>query len=59
MPFVGPKRQAARRNAVDAAKAAGVKQIVYTSLVNADDETNPSLLLYSYTPIIYKSDIIA
>ena len=43
MPFVGPKRQAAHRNAVDAAKAAGVKQIVYTSLVNADDETNPSV----------------
>ena len=29
MPFVGPKRQAAHRNAVDAAKAAGVKQIVH------------------------------
>lgn len=43
MPFVGPKRQAAHRNAVDAAKAASVKQIVYTSLVNADDETNPSV----------------
>lgn len=43
MPFVGPKRQAAHRNAVDAAKEAGVKQIVYTSLVNADDETNPSV----------------
>ena len=43
MPFVGVKRQAAHRNAVDAAKAAGVKQIIYTSLVNADDETNPSV----------------
>ncbi len=43
MPFVGPKRQAAHRNAVDGAKAAGVKQIVYTSLVNADDPTNPSV----------------
>ena len=43
MPFVGPKRQAAHRNAVDAAKKAGVKQIIYTSLVNADDETNPSV----------------
>ena len=43
MPFVGAKRQAAHRNAVDAAKAAGVKQIIYTSLVNADDETNPSV----------------
>lgn len=43
MPFVGAKRQAAHRNAVDAAKAAGVKQIVYTSLVNAADPTNPSV----------------
>ncbi len=43
MPFVGAKRQAAHKNAVDAAKAAGVKQIVYTSLVNADDPTNPSV----------------
>ncbi len=43
MPFVGAKRQNAHRNAVDAAKEAGVKQIIYTSLVNADDETNPSV----------------
>ena len=43
MPFVGPKRQAAHRNAVEAAKKVGVRQIVYTSLVNADDETNPSV----------------
>ena len=43
MPFVGPKRQAAHRNAVDAACEAGVRQIIYTSLVNADDETNPSV----------------
>lgn len=43
MPFVGKKRQAAHRNAVDAAKKAGVKQIVYTSLVNAGDPTNPSI----------------
>lgn len=41
MPFVGVKRQNAHKNCVDAAKAAGVRQIVYTSLVNADDETNP------------------
>lgn len=43
MPFVGVKRQNAHKNAVDAAKAAGVKQVIYTSLVNADDETNPSV----------------
>ena len=43
MPFVGPKRQNAHKNAVTAALKAGVRQIVYTSLVNADDETNPSV----------------
>ena len=43
MPFVGAKRQAAHKNAVDAAKKAGVKKIIYTSLVNAGDETNPSV----------------
>ena len=43
MPFVGEKRQNAHKNAVDAAKQAGVKKIVYTSLVNAGDETNPSI----------------
>jgi len=43
MPFVGEKRRAAHKNVVDAAKKAGVKQIIYTSLVNAMDETNPSI----------------
>lgn len=43
MPFVGVKRQNAHKNCVDAAKAAGVRQIIYTSLVNVDDETNPSV----------------
>lgn len=43
MPFVGAKRQNAHKNVVDAAKAAGVSQIIYTSLVNAADETNPSV----------------
>lgn len=43
MPFVGKKRQAAHKNVIDAAKEAGVKQIIYTSLVNAADEMNPSV----------------
>ena len=43
MPFVGAKRQAAQKNVVDAAKKAGVKKIIYTSLVNAADPTNPSI----------------
>lgn len=43
MPFVGEKRQQAHKNVVDAAKKAGVKKIIYTSLVNASDKSNPSL----------------
>ncbi|KAG4090199.1 NAD(P)-binding protein [Neocallimastix lanati (nom. inval.)] len=56
MPFVGAKRQAAHKNAVEAAKKAGVKKIVYTSLVNAGDETNPSLerLDHIYTENLIK-----
>lgn len=43
MPFVGAKRQRAHGNAVDAAKKAGVAKVIYTSLVNAADPTNPSV----------------
>ncbi|MHA6534287.1 NAD(P)H-binding protein [Paenibacillus sp. BAC0078] len=43
MPFVGEKRQNAHKNVVDAAKKAGVQQVIYTSLVNAADESNPSI----------------
>ncbi len=43
MPFVGKKRQNAHKNVIDAAKKAGVGQIIYTSLVNAADESNPSV----------------
>ncbi|WP_440897429.1 NmrA family NAD(P)-binding protein [Amphibacillus sp. Q70] len=43
MPFVGEKRQHAHKNVIDAAKEAGVKQVIYTSLVNATDESNPSV----------------
>ncbi|MFA9377891.1 MAG: NAD(P)H-binding protein [Lachnotalea sp.] len=42
-PFVGEKRQNAHRNAINAAQAAGVKKVVYTSLVNARDPQNPSI----------------
>ena len=43
MPFVGKKRRQAHKNAVDACVKANVKQIIYTSLVNAQDEENPSI----------------
>jgi NAD(P)H dehydrogenase (quinone) len=57
MPFVGEKRQAAHKNAVDAAKKVGAKKIVYTSLAAADDESNPSLekLDHIYTENYIKS----
>lgn len=42
-PFVGAKRQNAHKNAIDAAREAGVKKVVYTSLVNARDKENPSI----------------
>lgn len=57
MPFVGEKRQNAHKNVVDAAKKAGVKQIIYTSLVNAADKTNPSIekIDHAYTEDYIKS----
>lgn len=60
-PFVGKKRQQAHKNAVDAAVAAGVGKIVYTSLVNATDPTNPSVEkidhAYTETYISEKTDL--
>lgn len=38
MPFVGEKRRSAHKNAVDAAVAAGVKKIIYTSIVGSGDD---------------------
>lgn len=38
MPFVGEKRRNAHKNAIDAAVAAGVKKIVYTSIVGSGDD---------------------
>ena len=38
MPFVGEKRRNAHKNAVDACLAAGVKTLVYTSIVGAGSE---------------------
>ncbi len=38
MPFVGPKRRAAQKTAVDAAVKAGVNRVVYTSIVGAGEE---------------------
>ncbi|UWG96190.1 NmrA family NAD(P)-binding protein [Dehalobacter sp. DCM] len=39
MPFVGEKRRNAHKAAVDAAVAAGVKKIVYTSIVGSGDDS--------------------
>lgn len=37
MPFVGPKRRTAQKKALDAAVKAGVKKLVYTSIVGAGE----------------------
>lgn len=37
MPFVGPKRRAAQKKALDAAVKAGVNRVVYTSIVGAGE----------------------
>ena len=38
MPFVGPKRRAAHKKALDAAVKAGVRRVVYTSIVGAGED---------------------
>ena len=38
MPFVGPKRRAAQKKALDAAVRAGVNKLVYTSIVGAGEK---------------------
>ena len=38
MPFVGPKRRAAQKKALDAAVKAGVDKLVYTSIVGAGEK---------------------
>lgn len=38
MPFVGPKRRATQKKALDAAVKAGVKKLVYTSIVGAGEK---------------------
>jgi NAD(P)H dehydrogenase (quinone) len=42
--LVGPRRRAQHKNAVDAAVAAGVTRIVYTSYLGSDDETNEAIV---------------
>lgn len=44
LPFVGEKRRKLQKNAVDGAKAAGIKKIIYVSIVGAGDSKNESLV---------------
>jgi NAD(P)H dehydrogenase (quinone) len=44
MPIVGEKRIKMHKNAIDAAKTAGVERIVYTSIVSAGDPTCDALV---------------
>lgn len=39
MPFVGERRRQAHKNAIDAAVKAGVRKIVYTSIVGSGDDS--------------------
>ncbi|WP_352403861.1 NAD(P)H-binding protein [Kandleria vitulina] len=43
MPFVGEKRRKAHKNAVEACEKAGVKQVIYTSVISASNPFNPSV----------------
>ncbi|WEV40925.1 NAD(P)H-binding protein [Lactobacillus sp. ESL0681] len=43
MPFVGEKRRKAQKNAVEACVAAGVSQVLYTSVLSAGNPLNPSI----------------
>lgn len=45
MPFIGAPRRTAHKNAVDAAKAAGIERIIYTSYSGAGDPNNQALVL--------------
>ena len=63
VPQVGEKRRNMHKNAIDAAVAAGVKRIVYTSIVGACDPENKAYEIsdhtwsenYIYsTPLVYK-----
>lgn len=55
MPFVGPRRRAAHTRAIDAAKKAGVRKIVYTSIVGAGD---PSIDTYEVNDHIFTEKYI-
>ena len=43
MPFVGEKRRNAHKNFVDACVKAGVRQVIYTSVLSAGNPFNPSV----------------
>jgi len=43
MPFVGEKRRKAHKNFVDACVKAGVRQVIYTSVLSAGNPFNPSV----------------
>jgi NAD(P)H dehydrogenase (quinone) len=57
MPFVGEKRRQAHANAVAACVAAGVSQVVYTSVLSAANPLNPSVenVDHAYTEAIIQN----
>lgn len=60
MPFVGPRRRAAHKNAVDAAVKAGVRRLIYTSIVGAglDECDTYEVSDHKYTEAYIKSQPI-
>lgn len=44
MPMNGPVRVKLHKNAIDSAKKAGVKNIIYTSIIGAGDINNPAIV---------------
>lgn len=57
MPFVGEKRRQAHANAVTACVAAGVSQVIYTSVLSAANPLNPSVenIDHAYTEAIIQN----
>lgn len=55
IPFIGQKRRDAHKAAIEAAKKAGVKRIVYTSIVGAGD---PDIDTYEVNDHIYTEKLL-
>lgn len=48
MPIIGEQRVQMHKNAIDAAVAAGVEKVVYTSFLGAGEDDNPALVVVDH-----------